>query len=394
MLTTMLNSGTKWFYGTLTQAGCFAACLIAAGGPTHAATYNQIYVFPESGVNGDSPYGGLTNIGGTLYGTTEYGGATDDGVVFKVTPAGAQTVLYSFKGGSDGNEPEGTLLHVGDALYGSTFNGSTVFKVTKSGKEKIIYKSPLGEDINDPVAGLINVGGTFYGTSQSGGTYDNGTVFSVTPSGTEKVIYSFQGGADGANPFGDLIKVGNDFYGTTVLGGASNRGTVFKVTASGQETVLYSFKGGTDGANPYAGLVEVGGTFYGTTTAGGDATGDGTIFSVTEKGVEQVIHVFQGHHQNPATYDGATPYAGLINVGGILYGTTYGGGGAETGGCGCGTVFSVTTAGVETVLYDFGGNNNGDGEFPYASLINVGGTLYGTTSVGGDYRGTVFSITP
>jgi uncharacterized repeat protein (TIGR03803 family) len=202
------------------------------------------------------------------------------------------------------------------------------------------------------------VGGTLYGTTQTGGGtgceggVGCGTVFKVTPKGVESVLYSFQGGSDGALPLGDLINVLGTLYGTTYGGGATGTGcanggcgTVFKVTLKGVESVLHSFQGGSDGANPNAGLVNVGGTLYGTTTQGGDGTGAGcadggcgTVFNVTPKGVESVLQSFAGGS------DGASPSGDLINVLGTLYGTTNKGGGTGCGGpgFGCGTVFKVT----------------------------------------------------
>jgi uncharacterized repeat protein (TIGR03803 family) len=238
--------------------------------------------------------------------------------------------------------------------------------------EAVVYSFQGGSDGADPQAGLIisvtdrllGRTGTLYGTtSQGGGTgctnnpgqpgFGCGTVFEVAPSGVESVLYSFQGGSDGSLPSGKLINVGGALYGTTNQGGGTGCGsnglpgpgcgTVFKVTPLGVENVVHSFQGGSDGANPNAGLVNVGGTLYGTTTQGGGGTGAycanggcGTVFKVTPAGVESVLYSFQGGS------DGDTPSGDLINVGGTLYGTTQYGGGTGCIGPGCGTVFKVT----------------------------------------------------
>jgi uncharacterized repeat protein (TIGR03803 family) len=151
---------------------------------------------------------------------------------------------------------------------------------------------------------------------------------------------------------------------------------------------IYQFKGGTaDGANVPAGLLKVGGMLYGSTYGGG-ANGLGTIFSLTPGGVETVVYSFKGGS------DAANPWATLINVGGTLYGTSSGG-----GPDGAGTIFKITTAGVESVMYAFRGGPNGsrlDGANPMAALLHLGGTLYGTTAGGGyapNYPGTLFKIT-
>ena len=165
-------------------------------------------------------------------------------------------------------------------------------------------------------------------------------------------------------------------YGTTVLGGVYDKGTVFKLvpTQSGayKETVLYSF-GATDsdGEYPYASLIEIQGTLYGTASGGG-MYGGGVAFSVSAAGTsENKLHDFGNGN------DGATPYASLTNVNGALYGTTSAGGTST----GCGTVFSMGTSGEEQVLYAFQGSRpDGDGCNPLGSgVIDVNGLLFGTT---------------
>jgi uncharacterized repeat protein (TIGR03803 family) len=202
-------------------------------------------------------------------------------------------------------------------------------------------------------------------------------------SSSYEVLHSFGGSGDGSVPIAGLLKFNGTLFGTTYAGGASGDGTIFSITPSGTETVLHSFGGTTnDGVFPYAGLLNVKGTLYGTTYYGG-TNSYGIVFSITPSGTETVLHSFAGYNQG----DGLEPEAGLINIKGTLYGTTSGGG----ANC-CGTVFSITPSGTETVLHSFGGS--GDGAYPYAGLINVNGTLYGTTARGGaNNDGTVFSLT-
>jgi uncharacterized repeat protein (TIGR03803 family) len=240
-----------------------------------------------------------------------------------------------------------------------------------------------GLDGADPAAGLIDVSGSFYGTTAYGGAstgYNGGTVFSISTTGKESVLHSFGNGSDGGQPLGGLVDVNGTLYGTTAFGGTYNNGTVFSITTAGDEKVLYSFGGSTDGSNARAGLVAVKGVLYGTTYQGG-TSGEGTVFAVRiSDGKETVLHSFSG------APDGSYPLASLLNVNGTLYGTTLDGGSRY----GAGTIFSINTAGVEAVLLSFDGP---DGAYPYAGLINVGGTLYGTTGGGGTgSSGTVFSI--
>jgi uncharacterized repeat protein (TIGR03803 family) len=385
--------------------------------------YGVLHRFNGYSNDGAEPYAGLINVNGTLYGTTYVGGAYNLGTVYKITTSGKETVLYSFCSHyikhkcADGSGPEAGLTTVNGTLYGTTTYGGpaycsggcgTVFKITTSGKETVLHSFGVGSgDGSGPLAGLINVNGTLYGTTTGGGAYCSsggyncGTVFAITTSGAETVLHSFKGGSgDGANPSDGLLDVNGTLYGTTQDGGAYcgsyGCGTVFSVTTSGKEKVLHNFGGSGDGEYPTAGLINVNGTLYGTTDGG-----DGTVFSITRSGKETVLYSFKG-----GSGDGANPYDGLLDVNGTLYGTTLNGGSRSckvSSSYGCGTVFSISTSGTETVLYSFKGTH-GDGRYPFAGLINVNGTLYGTTRNGGLNScygasgfpgcGTVFSLSP
>lgn len=307
--------------------------------------------------------------------------------------------LYSFSGrGKNGASLYASLIAVNGVLYGTASHGGaesdgTVFSITTSGKETTLH-SFEGYDGVGPLAGLVDVKGTFYGTTIGGGHSGScgsssycGTVFAMTPSGKETVLHNFSGGADGAEPDANLIDVKGTLYSTTLLGGATDGGTVFAITTSGKERVLHSFGAKGDGALPRAGLTDLNGTLYGATEAGGSggcpsAGGCGTVFAITTSGKETVLHNFSGGA------DGAAPNDDLIDVNGTLYGTTGGGGSSNAG-----TVFSIKSSGKEAVLYSFKGGKT-DGAAPWAGLTNVNGTLYGTTVNGGAVGdGTVFSIT-
>jgi uncharacterized repeat protein (TIGR03803 family) len=382
-----------------------AGTAIATGSQASAGSYRVVYDF-KGGSDGALPTG-LLNVDNTLYGPTAYGGGSTEcdqgcGTVFEVNPAtGAETVIYAFTGGRHGASPNSSLLSVGRKLYGATaYSGrtancdvgcGTVFEINPtSGKEKVVYRFKGGSDGALP-SGPLNVGGTFYGTSIEGGgaaqcSNGCGTLFAVNPkTGAETVVYAFQGGSDGASPSPSPINVGGTLYGTTSSGGSFAEGTVFAVNpATGGETVVYAFQGGSDGAAPVAGLINVGGMLYGTTREGGGATqcrfGCGTVFEVNPTtGAETVVHAFADPHQ------GYQPEASLIKVGDKLYGTTYFGG--RGGKHGYGTVFEVNlTTGEEEVVYSF--ENGSNGAYPSSGLINVAGTLYGTAA------NTVFALTP
>lgn len=171
-------------------------------------------------------------------------------MVFKLDPAGSETVLYSFTGGRDGEWPYAALImDAARNLYGTTLFGGnlncnsgqgcgTVFKVDPSGNETVLHSFTGGSDGELPEGSLImDQQGNLYGTTIYGGTYGWGTVFKLNPSGNETVLYSFTGGNDGMQPIGGLVMdAANNLYGTTYGGGAFNNcnggcGTVFKLAA-------------------------------------------------------------------------------------------------------------------------------------------------------------------
>jgi uncharacterized repeat protein (TIGR03803 family) len=256
----------------------------------------------------------------------------------------------------------------------------------------------------DPTAGLTALNGTLYGTTYGGGLESHGcaryggcgTVFSLTAAGKERVLYRFRGyPTDGEFPNG-LTVLNGTLYGTTLNGGPSDEGTVFSITTAGKERVIYSFKNGNGDAEvPADSLTVLHGTLYGTTEYYGgsgrphcsnvSSGGCGTVFSVTTAGIERVLYRFKAKH------DGGWPFAGLTVLNGVLYGTTMIGGNVE-GPEGDGVVFSITSGGRYHVLHTFQGGN--DGQNPYAGLTLFNGRLYGATKGGGaNNDGTVYSVT-
>lgn len=389
------------------------------------------------GTDGEYPASGLIDVNGTLYGTTAAGGNSGCygygcGTVFSVDPdTGAETVLYSFcasKRCADGAIPGAGLLAVNGTLYGTTQLGGqgkscrskegcgTVFSLDPgTGAEKVLYSFCSRRRCKDGFepSALIAAKGRLYGTTFVGGLGQSGTVFSIDPvTGAERVVHYFcsqENCADGANPNAGLVAVKGLLYGATTGGGNSGCrhfsigcGMLFSLDpGTDAETVLYTFcsqQNCTDGGNPAATLIAANGKLYGTTYDGGVAgcvdDGCGTVFSFDPgKGVETVLYAFCQQQDCP---DGALPLAGVIDVKGTLYGTTaYGGrtGCPQTGDCG--TVFSLDPGtGTETVLHAFCSLKNcADGWAPEAGLVAVKGTLYGTTYEGGaNNDGTVFAI--
>jgi uncharacterized repeat protein (TIGR03803 family) len=340
---------------------------------------------------------------GNLYGTTPIGG-TNNGTVFEVSSQGNETLLHTFRGNRDGFLPGAGLVIdasgklYGTTVYGGTHNLGTVFELNKAGT-KIVLFAFSGPDGANPWADLVrDAAGNLYGTTAAGGSGNCnngsgcGTVFLISANGTETVLHSFAGGvADGQTPFAGLLRdADGNLYGTTNAGGTAGFGTVFELSATGTETILHNFAGYlTDGMYPQAGLVrDKAGDLFGTTLEGG-AYGYGTVFKLNKTGKEKLLYSF-----GSTGTDGKNPGAGLVrDTAGNLYGTTEAGGGTGCNGNGCGTVFELTKARVEKVLYSFDTANAG--AVPFAALIlDAAGDLYGTTSNGGAGFGTVFKITP
>ncbi|HYW76133.1 MAG TPA: choice-of-anchor tandem repeat GloVer-containing protein [Gammaproteobacteria bacterium] len=384
------------------------ACVVGNGTGTVSSNVTGITVTCGSEVTlysfGPAPYGVQPNAGlimdnsGNLFGTTSGGGTSDCGMVFELSSANVKTVLHSFCSTSvDGLGPSpGLVMDGAGNLYGTTFGGGeydvgTIFKVSPSGSETVLHSfgSP-GADGNNPEAGLVmDNHGYLYGTTLNGGANGLGAVFKLGPTGVESVLYSFVSITTGGplpNADTDLIMDGaGNLYGTTYASGKNGFGMVYKISPAGTRTILHSFGTGTDGQYPKSGLVlDSAGNLYGTTSGGGEF-GVGTVYEISPSGTETVLYSF-GSSGN----DGADPQAGLVMDGsGNLYGTTYRGGKFSDG-----TVFEISSAGTETVLYSFGSSaTDGRNPAPGRLTMDTNGNLYGTTLYGGAYNeGTVFEI--
>jgi uncharacterized repeat protein (TIGR03803 family) len=346
--------------------------------------------------DGQYPFwGGLVQgTDGNFYGMTSGGGTNNSGTVFKITPAGVETVLWSFGSGTDGSYPYNESLTLGadGNFYGTTYAGGannegTVFKITPSGTETVLWSFGSGADGIYPTSKLtLGSDGNFYGMTYERGAHNAGIIFMITPSGTETVLYSFGATANDAGyPYGNSLIQASDgsFYGMTAYGGASGSGTVFKYTPGVGETVLWTFGSGSDGKNPFGALLQASdGNFYATTSSGG-ASNQGTVLKITPAGTETVLYSFLG-----GSGDGSGPQGTLIQANdGVLYGTTVQGGSNSSG-----TLFSITMGGAESLLWSFGGGQ--DGRHPYGDLVQgSNGNFYGMTSSGGPSNyGVVFEF--
>jgi uncharacterized repeat protein (TIGR03803 family) len=382
-----------------------------------ASTFKVVFSF--SFQNGSGPNGGLiSDSDGNFYGTTQFGGPSDNrGVVFKVNSQGQETVLYSFTGQSDGGIPIGRLIRDSAGnLYGITSSGGdatcscgTVFKLETNGTLKVLHAFKGGTDGSQNQGqaqlGLVLVNGVLYGSASFGGvsgcdgSLGCGVIFKVTMAGKETVLYRFTGKADGAFPQ-DLIadKAGN-IYGET--GGSynpGNGGTLFKISTTGKLTTLFTFPEGAEGTSPRWGLTRTAsGVFYGVTQFGGNTTtcalgtsGCGVLFTVNPENKEHVPHTFGNNASN-----GEEPSGSLLDAKGNFFGTTFYGG-TDNSACslGCGVAYEITAAGKYHVLHRF--TNANDGSNPGGPLAeDSDGNIWGADLNGGSGgNGVIYMITP
>jgi uncharacterized repeat protein (TIGR03803 family) len=336
------------FYGTTVDGGAFDWGSVFKMAPDGTLTTLHEFCSQTDCTDGGEPEAGLTLASdGDFYGTTLGGGAQFEGTVYKITAEGALTTLYSFCSKTDcadGYGPRAVPIQAvdgnfyGTTLYGGAYGDSldnnygTVFKITPQGVLTTLYSFD-GTDGSEPTGLLQATDGNFYGTTEVGGAYNDGTVFKITPQGILTTLHNFcseAGCADGKIPTSGLLQADNgSFYGTTNGGGTDNAGTVFKITAQGALTTLKSFDN-TDGGLP-SGLVQAtDGNLYGTTFDGGTYS-YGTVFEITAQSGLTLLHSFDNT-------DGSNPGAGVSQAtSGLLYGTTL-----EGGTSGDGTVFSLS----------------------------------------------------
>lgn len=370
-----------------------SAAAMALPAAAHAQRLTTVHNF-TGGVDGLTPVAGLLNVNGVLYGTTLGGGSGGCGTVFKITAAG-ESVVYAFSGSThqpiDACGPQAALIYADGSLYGTTFSGGrsrlgTVFSIDlATGTEKVLHSFD-GSDGANPQAALVKVGTTLYGTTTGGAqTLYRGSAFAINSAGVFSLLHIFTGSSgdgDGEDPLAALINVGGTLYGTTENGGANDFGTIYTYNiATGAYAIVYSFTTGPNAAEPAAALVDVGGILYGTTPYGG-ASANGAVYTFDPTtDTETVLYSFLAH-----TTDAVQPRSPLISAAGMLYGTTSAGGADNTG-----TVYAVNpVSGVESVVHSF---DTSDGAAPQGAVVQNGAALYGTTSKGGAAQdGTVFKL--
>lgn len=416
----------------------FALGLAAALPTAQAETFKVLHEFAMADGAAPEQQGLIQGTNGDLYGTTQSGGLYSEGSVFKMSPGGNLTTLYSFcPPGTQGNcvdaaYPGALVLGSNGKIYGTTSGGGadsvgSVFVMSPGGAVTALsYFCALPPD-GDNACGAYPVGalvqgpkGVFWGVTQGGGALGQGAKFEIGPRGILGSVSSFGCIAPNCNG-GDYLVAGliqgtdGNFYGTTEEGGTGSfgatqfGGSVFKIAPDGTMTTLYSFcsqSACTDGQAPRASLVQGNdGNFYGTTAYGGTGTacangnssipGCGTVFKMTPDGTLTTLY---GFCVQSGCTDGQNPAAPLILASdGNFYGTTSSGGATGSNICSdyiCGTIFEITPNGTLTTLHSLcekRGCTSGGG--PVAPVVQAtDGDFYGTTTVGGSGYGTVFRL--
>lgn len=346
--------------------------------PTFAQTYTFFTVvnFPRyKQLGAVNPYAPTIDAAGNIYGTSYSGGSKNLGTVWKVTPKGVLSVLYSFGSSStDGYNPESILTRDSSGnLYGSNVNGGsqghgTIFQVSSTGQETILHNTTIGA-------------GDFLARDSAGNLYGYAGLdeaFELSPTGTYQTLYTFCGACGNELSGGPIVKNGYLYGGMGTLGGF-----VWELTTAGVETTLYTFSGGTDGSWPEFKLTQdTAGNLYGVTREGG-STGNGVVFKIDPTtGVETIVYNFCSLANCSDGRFVSGPV--IIDSEGNLYGIT-GRGGANDDG----VVYKITPDGVETVLYNAGSEGAGRD-----LAMDKSGNLYGTISNGGPYKtGSVYKLT-
>ena len=355
-------------YGTTQHGGLYG------NGTVFSLSTNGVFTTLVSfdGANGATPLDTLTqDTNGFFYGTTQLGGTNSEGTIFSMTAGGALAAIYSFASNLNGINPSNALALGGDGnFYGSALNSSgsgdgVIFRMTPAGQVTNLYTF-VGASNGTTPAGQLTQGadGNFYGLTGRGGAYSTGNFFRMTPGGALTNLYSFTGRTDGYVPSDRLAQATDgNFYGVTrrnTIGGELAYGTIFKMTPAGALTTICTlnpFVQRKQGAYPYGGLIQGSdGNLDGTTSEGFSVTVDGvtinnsygTVFQITPAGALTTLTAFNGSD------DGAYPETALVEApDGSLYGTTTGG-----GCCGQGAIFRITFTSAPQITTQPAGQTN------------------------------------
>jgi uncharacterized repeat protein (TIGR03803 family) len=402
----LVQSTNGNFYGTTLQGGGVGGDLGTDGTVymiTPKGTLDTLYDFCTTTCpGGETPGTALIQAtNGDFYGTTEYGGANGNyGTIFKMTPSGAVSTLYNFCAQAsgylclDGELPDAKLVQGANGdFYGTTrgggaFSRGTVFKITPTGALTTLYSFCAQSNCADGATplGLIQVAsGEFYGVAYyGGGSLDAGTIYKISSTGVMTILHSFCSAtcSDGAQPSSILQGADGNFYGVTAGGGSVDAGTIYKITPAGTLTTLYAFCAGgipcEDGSEPNSLVQATDGNFYGTAADYGPNYA-GTLFRLTPTGTLTTLYAFCSQ---TGCSDGETPNPGLIQAtNGTFYGTTeY----SDQSDLAFGTVFSLSVGLAPFIETQTAGGTVG------SEVKILGNNLTGAISV--SFNGTLASF--
>jgi uncharacterized repeat protein (TIGR03803 family) len=383
--------------------------------------------------DGEQPNTLFQSADGNFYGTTTTGGTGNKaaGTVFKITPGGPLTTIYTFVSDQNGNYPNGgtphSLVEGNDGyLYGTAGGGANntglVFRLSKGGRMQAL-NSAVGAG---PSVLVLGRDGNLYG-----GTFGNnavgGTLFRVTPSGSYTLLHTFNRTVEGPMALGMTLASDGNLYGTT-LGGEELLTTLFRLTPSGQFTILHSFHYAQfpvgapvqasngqlyaamsrfeDEAKPgmfASSLSGAGFKQFSLPFAFGDAVpymtqaSDSNLWSILfgSDVNEEVISLSpNGKLLQTITFDGANgelPNAPLIQGSdGRLFGVTQGGGSVQQGEVASGVVFELD-AGLAAPKPSLAGFNPSRGKAGTQVMI-YGNRFVGTTAVTFNGVSTTFRV--
>ena len=377
-----ITPGVPFPVGTSSTSGTIFR-VTPAGVLTTLHTFSPLDANYEN-ADGASPGASLVlGTDGTMYGTTTNGGPGAASTVFNLTVAGVFTTIGSFNGNLIGLPygPTSALIEGADGnFYGTTQTGGTggsvpgdgtVYKVTPTGVISLVYSFQNAADGYNPLSALVRgADNNFYGTTAYGGANQLGAFFQLTPAGVLTPLHAFSQSVEGYAPSALIRGLDNNFYGTTTSQGAGGYGTFFQATPTGTVTVLYNFTGTGNASGVIQGTD---GNFYGATSFGGAAgtSGSGTVYQLlASNNTLNTLHQF--------TAGGSGSLGRLLELSdGNFYGTTSQGG-STLGG----TIFSCSPTGTVTTLHSFDAST--EGAFPASGLVqDADGNLFGTTSQGG-----------
>jgi uncharacterized repeat protein (TIGR03803 family) len=401
---------------------------------TASASEKVLHTFVSGKDGASQQYGVISDSAGNLYGSSSLGGATNNGVIFRLTPTGTgswqETMIYHFTGGKDGANPGPLAIDAAGNLYGVAQGAGrpthgtpvciasgcgTIFRLSPGGPSgwtfNVLHAFTGVNDGSIPQSITLDSKGDIFVTTLAA-LHAGGAVFEMSPSASGlngKTIHVFPANSttDGNEPRGPVIvDAAGNLFGTTEFGGAHFDGTIYELTpgtgGAYTESLIYSFTGGNDGGEPWGALTfDSSGNLVGVATGGGVNRG-GVVFMLTPgSGTwnESVLYSFSGGS------DGSTPVARpIFDAAGNLYGIAENGGiNGPTCSGGCGVVYKLAPSSggwTKSTLYSFtGANDGGDPSFSGVTL-DSSGNLFGTTFYGGKVEtgcpngcGVVFEIT-